>query len=66
MVNQIQKKVKMSIKKIRLEKLIRRHQQEADVLRKLFFIRFLYNKHTVDEASDLMGVSLSTGHRMVG
>jgi len=63
MLNQIQKKVKKSIKKTRLEKLIRRHQQEADVLRKLIFIRFLYNKYTVEEASELMGVSLSTGHR---
>ena len=40
MVNQIQKKVKMSIKKTRLDKLIMKHQQEAGVLRKLIFIRF--------------------------
>jgi transposase len=63
MANQIQKKVNKSIKKTRLNKLIMRHQQEASVLRKLIFIRFLYNKHTVDEASELMEVSLSTGHR---
>ena len=65
MVNQIQKKVKMSIKKTHLNKIIRKHQQEADVLKKLIFIRFLYNKHTVDDASELMGVSLSTGHKVV-
>jgi len=63
MVNQIQKKVKRSIKKTRLNKLINRHQQDASVLRKLIFVRFLYNKHTVEEASELMEVSLSTGHR---
>ena len=63
MVNKIQKIVQMHVKKTRLNKLINRHQQEADVLRKLIFIRFLYNKRTVEEACELMCVSLSTGHR---
>ena len=51
MANQIQKKVNKSIKKTRLNKLIMRHQQEASVLRKLIFIRFLYNKHTLNQVS---------------
>jgi len=63
MANKIQKKVDQCIKKTRLDKLIKRHQQEADVLRKLIFIRFLYNGKTVDEAVELMEISLSTGHR---
>ncbi|MDR3291152.1 MAG: helix-turn-helix domain-containing protein [Methanobrevibacter sp.] len=63
MVNKIQKKVKKHIKKTKLDKLINRHQQEADVLKKLTFIRFLYNGKTVDEAVKLMEISLSTGHR---
>jgi len=63
MANQIQKKVKKWIKKTRLKKLIGRHKQEADVLRKLLFIQLLYNGKTVDEAVVLMDVSLSTGHR---
>ena len=63
MANQIQKRVNKCIKKTRLDKIIRRHQQEADVLRKLIFIRFLYNGKTVDESVELMEVSLSTGHR---
>ncbi|KZX17527.1 hypothetical protein MBCUT_02020 [Methanobrevibacter cuticularis] len=63
MVNKIQKRVKMCIKKSRLNKIISRHQQEADVLKKLIFIRFLYNGKTVDEAVELMEISLSTGHR---
>jgi len=62
MVNQIQKKVNRLIKKTRLNKFINRHQQEVSVLRKLIFVRFLYNKHTVEEASELMEASLSTGH----
>jgi len=63
MANQIQKRVNKCIKKTRLDKIIRRHQQEADVLRKLIFIRFLYNGRTVEESVELMEVSLSTGHR---
>ena len=63
MVNKIQKKVKKWIKKTRLNKIIKKHEQEADVLRKLIFIRFLYNGKTVDEAVELMEISLSTGHR---
>lgn len=63
MVNKIQKTVKKWIKKTRLNKLINRHQQEAAVLRKLIFIRFLYNGKTVEEAVELMEVVLSTGHR---
>ena len=63
MVNKIQKKVRMWIKKTRLNKLIKKHQLEAAVLRKLIFVRFLYNGKTVDEAVELMEVSLSTGHR---
>ena len=53
----------MHVKKTRLNKLINRHQQEADVLKKLIFIRFLYNKRTVEEACKLIVVSLSTGHK---
>jgi len=63
MANKIQKKVKFWFKKTRLNKLIKKHQQEADVLRKLIFIRFLYNEKTVEEAVELMEISLSTGHR---
>jgi transposase len=63
MVNKIQKKVKKHVKKNKLNKLISRHKQEADVLKKLIFIRFLYNGKSVDEAVKLMEISLSTGHR---
>ncbi|KZX14858.1 helix-turn-helix domain-containing protein [Methanobrevibacter curvatus] len=63
MVNKIQKKVKKYIKKTCLNKLINKHQQESDILKKLFFVRFLYNGKTVDETVKLMGIALSTGHR---
>jgi transposase len=63
MANKIQKKVNKSIKKTNLDKLIKRHEQHVDVLRKLIFIRFLYNGKLVGEAAELMEVSLSTGHR---
>ncbi|WP_169805350.1 helix-turn-helix domain-containing protein, partial [Methanobrevibacter cuticularis] len=53
----------MCVKKSCLNKIISRHQQEADVLKKLIFIRFLYNGKSVDEAVELMEISLSTGHR---
>ncbi|MDR2623208.1 MAG: helix-turn-helix domain-containing protein [Methanobrevibacter sp.] len=46
-----------------MNKIISRHQQEGDVLKKLIFIRFLYRKKTVEEACELMEISLSTGHR---
>jgi hypothetical protein len=38
MVNKIQKIVEMHVKKTNLNKLINKHKQEADVLRKLMFI----------------------------
>jgi hypothetical protein len=63
MVNKIQKKVKKCIKKNKLNKIISRHQQEADILKKLIFIRFLYNDKSVDEAAELMEISLTSGHR---
>jgi len=63
MVNKIQKKVKKWIKKSKLDQLINRHQQEAAVLKKLIFIRLLYKGMTVEEAIDIMEISLSTGHR---
>ena len=63
MANKIQKQVKKCIKKTRLNKLISRHQQNADVLKKLIFIRFLYDGKTVEEAAKLMVISFSTGHR---
>ena len=63
MVNKIQKKVRKWIKKTRLKKLIARHKQEADVLKKLLLVQHLYNGKTVEEAAELMSVSLSTGHR---
>jgi transposase len=65
MVNKIQKKVKLHIKKTRLNKLIKKDCQKASVLKKLIFIRFLYNGKTVDEAVNLMEIGLSTGHRWV-
>ena len=63
MANKIQKKVTMWIKKTRLKKLIKRHKQEADVLRKLYLIQHMYNGKTVEETVELMDVALSTGHR---
>jgi transposase len=63
MVNQIQKKVELHIKKGKLNKLIKEHEQEAAVLNKLHFIRLLYKGKTVEEACELEEVSLSTGHR---
>ncbi|GAA5819883.1 MAG: helix-turn-helix domain-containing protein [Methanobrevibacter sp. CfCl-M3] len=63
MSNKIQKKVKMHVKKSKLTKLINKHDQNPDVVRKLTFIRFLYNGKTVPEVVELMEVALSTGHR---
>ncbi|GAA5818762.1 MAG: conserved hypothetical protein partial [Methanobrevibacter sp. CfCl-M3] len=40
MVNRIQKKVKMHVNKGELTKLINKHDQNPDVLKKLTFIRF--------------------------
>ncbi|MCL2115911.1 MAG: helix-turn-helix domain-containing protein, partial [Methanobrevibacter sp.] len=59
----IQKKVDMSINRKDLRKLVKKHKQEADVLRKLYLIQLLYDGKTVEKASELMDVSLSTGHR---
>jgi transposase len=53
----------MCVKKTNLNKLIARHQQNSDVLKKLLFIRFLHDKKTVEEAVALMKISLSTSHR---
>ena len=63
MANMIQKKVDMSINRKDLRKLVKKHKQEADVLRKLYLIQLLYDGKTVEKASELMDVSLSTGHR---
>ncbi|GAA5819677.1 MAG: conserved hypothetical protein partial [Methanobrevibacter sp. CfCl-M3] len=40
MPNKIQKKVKMHVKKNKLTKLINKHDQNPDVVKKLTFIRF--------------------------
>jgi transposase len=63
MSNKIQKKVNRHVKKSKLTKLINKHDQNPDVVKKLTFIRFLYNGKTVPEVVELMEVALSTGHR---
>jgi hypothetical protein len=63
MVNKIQKKVKKHVKKTKLTKWINTHKTNPSVVKKLIFIRHLYNNKTVEEANELMEVSLSTGHR---
>jgi transposase len=63
MVNQIQKKVIKHLKIGKLNKIIKHKKKEAEILDKLIFIRLLYKNKTVEEACDLMDISLSTGHR---
>jgi transposase len=63
MVNKIQKKVIKHVKKTNLNKKINEYQINPQVLKKLFFIRFLYNGETVEKACELQEISLSTGHR---
>lgn len=63
MVNQIQKKVIRHLRPKDLKKIIRKKEIEASVLEKLLFIQILYKGKWVDEACDLMDISLSTGHR---
>jgi hypothetical protein len=63
MVNKIQKRVEIHVKKSKLTKWINSNKTNPDVVKKLLFIRYLYNDKTVEEANELMEISLSTGHR---
>jgi transposase len=63
MLNQIQKKVVKHLKKGKLNKIIRKKQKEIEIVDRLIFIRLLYKGKTVEKASELMDISLSTGHR---
>ena len=56
-------KVKTHVKREKLDKLIKSHDQNSDVLKKLYFIRHLYDGKNVHEASELLDVSSSTGYR---
>ncbi|MDR3222315.1 MAG: hypothetical protein LBT66_01075 [Methanobrevibacter sp.] len=63
MTNKIQKRVKRHVKKLKITKWINSCDTNPSVVKKLLFIRHLYNDKTVEEANELMEISLSTGHR---
>jgi hypothetical protein len=63
MNNKVNSKVKRRVSPTKLKKLIKRHNQNSDVVKKLIFIQFLYNRCTVVEASELMDIDKSTGYR---
>jgi len=45
-----------------LEKRIKRLEKDARVLKRLYFIRYLYRGMSVEEAADLVGVTEATGY----
>ena len=63
MAGRVQLKVKRWIKKTKLEKLIKKHDQNPDVIKKLVFIRGMYRGKTVAESIEAVGFDVSTGYR---
>ncbi|MDR3222206.1 MAG: winged helix-turn-helix domain-containing protein [Methanobrevibacter sp.] len=63
MANKIQKRVEIHVKKSKLTKWTNSSKTNPSVVKKLLFIRHLYNGKTVEEANEIMEISLSTGHR---
>lgn len=62
MVGMVQKKVVKHLKHSVLNKYIKKKEKDADVLRKLYFIKKLYEGEKIADACKLMDISLPTGH----
>ncbi|MDR2623597.1 MAG: helix-turn-helix domain-containing protein [Methanobrevibacter sp.] len=62
MVGKIQKEVHKHINGKKLNKYINKLEKEASVLRKLYFIRYLYKGKKIDVACKKCGITLPTGH----
>jgi putative transposase len=54
--------VKKHITKQQLQKMIKQKEKEALILKRLYFIRLLYDGHSVEDASDKIGIVKATGY----
>jgi putative transposase len=62
MVGKVQKQVVKHLKPKVLNKYIKKKEKDADVLRKLYFIKKLYKGEKIADACKEMEISLPTGH----
>jgi len=62
MVGKVQKQVVKHLKLGVLNKYIKKKEKDAEVLRKLYFIKKLYKGEKIADACKLMDISLPTGH----
>jgi putative transposase len=62
MVGKVQKVVVKHLKPGVLDSYIKKKEKDADVLRKLYFIRELYKGEKIADACKSLGISLPTGH----
>ena len=62
MVGKVQKVVVKHLKPVVLDSYIKKKEKDADVLRKLYFIRELYKGERIADACKSLDISLPTGH----
>jgi putative transposase len=62
MAGRVQKKLIRHIDEKELDDCINKKEKEVKVLRKLYFIRLLYNDEKIETVSEKCGISLPTAH----
>jgi putative transposase len=63
MSGRVQKKLVKHINRKKLDKCINKKEKEAEVLRKLYFIRQLYKGKKIEIGAEKCGISLPTAHK---